>query len=61
MGRKTTLWRCAPDAWGPMVVAASKAGRRAGVSSALGWLAGPGAAARASWAGLLGRLLLRAS
>ena len=78
MGRKTTLCRGVADAWGPVAVAASEAGRRAGVSSALGWLAGlaarvglpaheagllagPGAAARASWAGWLGRLLLRAS
>ena len=28
MGRKTTLWRCAASAWGPVVVTASEAGRR---------------------------------
>ena len=61
MGRKTTLWRGVADAWVPVVVAASKAGRRAGVSSALasllGWPRelGRPAAARASWAGWLAR------
>ena len=56
MGRKTTLWRCVANAWGPVAVTASEAGRRAGVSSALagllGWPRelGRPAAARASWA-----------
>ena len=63
MGRKTTLWRCAADAWGPVAVTASEAGRRPGVSVApgclLGWPRelGRPAAARATWAGWL----LRAS
>ena len=48
MGRKTTLWWCAADAWGPVAVTPSEAGRHAGVSVALGCCAG-----RASWAGLL--------
>ena len=46
MGRKTTLWWGVADAWGRMAATASEAGGRAGVSGALGWLAGPGAAAR---------------
>ena len=46
MGRKTALWRDVADAWGRMAAAAGEAGRRAGVSGALGWLAGPGAATR---------------
>ena len=44
MGRKMTLWWGVADAWGQM--AAGKAGRRTGVSDTLGWLVGPGAAAR---------------
>ena len=40
MGRKTTLCWGVADAWGLVAVAASEAGRRVGVSSALGWLAG---------------------
>ena len=63
MGRKTTLWRCAADAWGPVAVTASEAGRRAGVSVALGCLLGwprelgwP-AATRISWAGWLLRAI----
>ena len=63
MGRKTTLWRCATDAWGPVAATASEVGRRVGVSVApgclLGWPRelGRSATARASWAGWL----LRAS
>jgi hypothetical protein len=40
MGRKTTPWQGVADAWGPVAVAASEAGRRAGVSSALGCFLG---------------------
>ena len=46
MGRKMTLCREVADGWGPVAATAGEAGRRVGVSSALGWLAGPGAAAR---------------
>ena len=46
MGRKTTLCQGVADAWGPVAVAASETGRRAGVTSALGWPARPGAAVR---------------
>ena len=60
MGRKKTLCRGVADAWGPVAATAGGADGRAGMSSVLGWFAGPGAAARKlGW--LAGRLLLRAS
>ena len=53
MGRETTLWQGWLTRGVRLAATACKAGRRAGVSSALGWLAGPGAAAR------LGQVCLR--